>query len=277
MRRAVFLDRDDTLIANRSLEPAPGLKRGDHCDPSRVRLLDGALEACRLLRDAGYLLIVISNQGVVARGGGTIEQVRATNERMSELLVGEDGSPLLDGVYFCPYHPEGTVEPYNREHPWRKPQPGMILAACEEHGLDPSRCWVVGDAERDLEAGRRAGISEDRRILVWDEGGPTLLEAALRIVGSEPRAARATATLRTINGSALEDEAVRRALASAARALGDRTGVRVTATRFEDGVFEIEVEGGTAVALGVAAELRRSTNAWARATRDGALWPGGDA
>jgi histidinol-phosphate phosphatase family protein len=180
----VFLDRDDTLIAARSL-PAPPLPAapGDLVDPGLVRLLPGVLGACRRLKDAGYVLVVVSNQGVVARGGGTLEQVEAVNRRMMELLCeeGEPGRSLIEAVYWCPFHPKGTVARFAREHPWRKPGPGMVLAAAEELGLDLAASWLVGDAPRDVEAGVAAGLASGRCILIGT-GGPEDLAAAAEAI-----------------------------------------------------------------------------------------------
>lgn len=163
-RPAVFLDRDDTLIANQEVTagtPHPG----DLCDPALVRLLPGVASGLRRLHDAGFALVVVSNQGCIARGVGTIEQVEACNRRMRDLLRAEAGVEL-DGVYYCPYHPKGTVAPFNIEHPWRKPAPGMILAAAEDLGLDLSRSWMFGDSERDAEAAIAAGITPSRALLI---------------------------------------------------------------------------------------------------------------
>ncbi len=165
-RPAVFLDRDDTLIANREVTartPHPG----DLCDPALVRLLPGVATGLRRLRDAGFALVVVSNQGCVARGVCPVEQVEACNRRMRDLLRTEAGVELA-GVYYCPYHPKGTVAPFNVEHPWRKPAPGMMLAAAADLGLDLTRSWMIGDAERDAEAAVAAGIDSTRAILVSD-------------------------------------------------------------------------------------------------------------
>jgi D-glycero-D-manno-heptose 1,7-bisphosphate phosphatase len=189
-RPAVFLDRDETLIPSRSLPPPdpvpPGWVPGDLADPARVRLLPGALEACSRLRGAGFALIVASNQGVVARGGGTIAQVAQTFARLDELLS-VDGARLLDAAYFCPFHPQGTIPRYRREHPWRKPAPGMIVHAAAAQGVDLERSWVVGDSRRDIDAGIAAGIAPQRCILIGAQAAD-VLDAATRILGSLPRA-----------------------------------------------------------------------------------------
>lgn len=273
MTWAVFLDRDDTLIANRSLPPVVGVRPGDLADPSRVRLLDGALEGCRLLRRAGYSLVVVSNQGVVARGGATLEQVEATNDRLRSLLVAADGAPLLLDVLVCPYHPQGVVREYARDHPWRKPNPGMILHASEVHSLDLARSWVVGDSERDIEAGRRAGIPE-RHLILLDDSTPSVLAAALRILAHDAPRARSSASLRAAHPGLLNAERTRESVLSSGRALAERSGVRLLRLAIEDGRLDAEVDGPEIVALGFIAELRRITNRWHRARTGEALWSG---
>lgn len=146
-RRAVFFDRDDTLIACREVTPD-----GDLGDPALVRLLSGAAEACAALRREGWFIAVVSNQGGVARGKYGLDQVGACNQRLNELLEG-----AVDAFRFCPHHPRGIVCGLSTEHPWRKPAPGMLLDIAEKHGVDLAASWVVGDAERDIEAGLAAG------------------------------------------------------------------------------------------------------------------------
>lgn len=190
MQPAVFLDRDDTLIFNTTL-PAPanppaGWKPGDLYDPARVELMPGALEACRSLKAAGFPLVIVTNQGCVARGSATLDQVEAVNARVRQLLVSESGEPLIDGVYFVPYHPKGSVPEFTREHPWRKPQPGMLLQAAEDHGLDLGSSWMIGDMPRDCEAGVNAGLPAGRCLLCGPEGEhATVLEAAKVVLAGQ--------------------------------------------------------------------------------------------
>lgn len=187
MRPAVFLDRDDTLMeANTLPPPPPPAAPGDVCDPELVRLLPGAAEACRLLKEAGFAIVIVSNQGVVARGGATEQQVHAVNARLADLLAAHgspDQSPIVDAFYFCPFHPRGKVPYYIREHPWRKPGPGMLLAAAAEHQLDLSRSWLIGDAARDVEAGIAAGLRPERCLRIGSERAfATVLAAARHVV-----------------------------------------------------------------------------------------------
>lgn len=178
LKPAIFLDRDDTLMEANSLPPPPApAAPGDVVDPLLVRLLPGAREACGKLKAAGFGLVVVSNQGVVARGGATLEQVHEVNSRLADLL----GPGVIDAFYFCPFHPKGSLPEFTREHPWRKPGPGMVLAAAAELQLDIGSSWLVGDSERDIQAGVAAGIAAERCLLV----GPklSLLQAAARICG----------------------------------------------------------------------------------------------
>ncbi|MEO1007421.1 MAG: HAD-IIIA family hydrolase [Planctomycetota bacterium] len=175
-RPAVFFDRDDTLIRNTDL-PAEAFAgtRGDLADPRHVRLLPGAAEACRAARAAGFAVVVVTNQGVVARGGATLADVEATCDRMVELIEVDAGPGTVNAVLACPFHPRGTVPAFAREHPWRKPAPGMLQAARDLLGLDLESSWMVGDAERDIAAAVAAGLSPERCVRVG-EGAANLRE-----------------------------------------------------------------------------------------------------
>jgi D-glycero-D-manno-heptose 1,7-bisphosphate phosphatase len=156
---AVFLDRDNTLIAN----------DGDLGDPRKVVLRDGVPEGLRALRQAGYRLVVVTNQAGVARGAFSETDVDAVHQRIAHLVDhGARSRGLIDRFYYCPYHPEGTVREYQRDHPWRKPQPGMLLQAARDMGLDLTRSWMIGDQARDIVAGRAAGC---RTVLVGSANG----------------------------------------------------------------------------------------------------------
>lgn len=184
MNPGVFLDRDDTLIDTRGAtagSPHPG----DLFDPALVRLLPGAAAACRRLANAGYRLVVVSNQGCVGAGLCAPAAVEATNDRLRALLRQEHGVELA-GAYFSPARPGGR-DPRFAQDPlgWRKPAPGMILAAARELDLDLSASWVVGDSERDVQAGVAAGIPATRCILVGPgRTPPDLAGAAALILGS---------------------------------------------------------------------------------------------
>jgi D,D-heptose 1,7-bisphosphate phosphatase len=143
--KAIFLDRDDTLIED------PGYIN----HPDQVKLLDGVADALRELKEMGYKLIVASNQSAVARGIVTEEVLGEIHDRLKQLLA-EKGA-FLDQIYYCPYHPDGVIPKYRKESDWRKPNPGMLLAAASEMNIDISQSWCIGNSSRDVEAGLRAG------------------------------------------------------------------------------------------------------------------------
>lgn len=154
VQAAIFLDRDDTLIRN----------SGDLGDDSLVQLLPGVPEGLKQLKDMGFVLVVVTNQGGVARGAMTEADVDAVNQRIAHLIDESTGSlNLIDRFYYCPFHPEGRIDTYCKEHPWRKPSPGMIIQAARDMDLELGRSWMIGDSRRDMQAGTAAGC---RTILV---------------------------------------------------------------------------------------------------------------
>ncbi|GIW78045.1 MAG: hypothetical protein KatS3mg104_3108 [Phycisphaerae bacterium] len=159
MRRpAVFFDRDNTLIIG-----------NDYLgNPNEVKLVAGAAAAVAKCRALGYATVVVSNQSGVARGLFTEDDVRACNARMDQLLLEQNPAAVIDRHEYCPFHPDAKVEAYRQDSFLRKPKPGMILAAADALALDLARSWVVGDAPRDVAAGKAAGC---RTILIID---PTL-------------------------------------------------------------------------------------------------------
>jgi len=145
--KAVFFDRDHTLIED------PGYLR----EPDAVRLMPGAADAVRRLRDAGYKIIVVTNQSGVARGFLDEPTLDAIHARMKQLFA-DQGAPI-DAIYYCPYldGPEAVIERYRRDSELRKPRPGMFLLAAREHDIDLKASWAVGDSPRDADAGKAAG------------------------------------------------------------------------------------------------------------------------
>ncbi len=143
--RAIFLDRDDTLIED------PGYIN----NPKLVKLLDGVPEALAQLQALGYKLIVATNQSAVARGIVTEKVLGTIHNRLKRVLAEKDVT--LDGIYYCPYHPDGVVQKYRKESDCRKPNPGMLLKAAEEMDLNLSESWCIGNSSRDVEAGTKAG------------------------------------------------------------------------------------------------------------------------
>ncbi len=159
-RRAVFLDRDGTII-----EQVHHLR-----DPAEVRLLPSAGEALRALRKKGYAVVVVTNQSVVGRGLLSEDGLAAVHAEMCRQLAGVGVE--LDGYYYCPIAPAGS-EPLEIEHPDRKPGPGMLLRAARELDLNIARSFMIGDALTDTLAGRNAGCAST--ILVRTGYGATQL------------------------------------------------------------------------------------------------------
>ena len=143
--KAIFLDRDGTLIED------PGYLN----HPEQVKLLEGVAEALIELRNMGYMLIVVTNQSAVARGIVSEKVLGEIHNRMRQLLT-ERGA-YLDQIYYCPYHLDGVIPKYRKDSEWRKPNPGMLLAASEDMDIDLSQSWKIGDSSSDIEAGLRAG------------------------------------------------------------------------------------------------------------------------
>lgn len=268
MRPAVFIDRDDTLNVNTDL-PAQAWgtgRRGDLLNPAFVQLLPGAVEACLRLRQAGFVLIVYTNQSGVAFGSGTLRDIDATNDRLDALLTVE-GERLIEAFYASPFHPEGTCEPFNCAHEWRKPGSGMIAAAARELAIDLSRSWIVGDADRDRQAGIAAGIAPERALRIGEEQTyHDLAEAAdhiVRLTEREHGRGPATTLVRLrAESTALLDEAAETVLSSG-RAIAERTGVRVVSIDVSGGRVEAVLETHKLAAVGFASELRRAVNRWA--------------
>jgi D-glycero-D-manno-heptose 1,7-bisphosphate phosphatase len=146
---AVFLDRDGTLM-----------EEAHYCgDPARVRVIADVPAGLRQLKDAGYRLVIITNQSGIGRGYYTVADYEAVQARLFELL----GEGLIEATYFSPESPETPS-------PLRKPAPGMVLAAARDLGLDLARSWFVGDKAIDVQCGRNAGV---RAILVQTGYGRT--------------------------------------------------------------------------------------------------------
>lgn len=137
MRRAVFLDRDGTLM-----------EEVHYCsDPASVRVYPSAPEGLRRLKDAGFATFIVTNQSGIGRGLFTEAQYHAVQEE----LLRQIGPGLIDASYFCP---DAPWTPSTR----RKPEPGMLLEAAEAHGIDLASSFMVGDKCTDIDCGRRAGL-----------------------------------------------------------------------------------------------------------------------
>jgi D-glycero-D-manno-heptose 1,7-bisphosphate phosphatase len=139
MARALFLDRDGTLI----------LDKDYLADPAGVELVPGAAGALRRARELGYLLFLFTNQSGIGRGYHTIEDTHRCNARMLELIG--LGADLFAGNCIAPEAPD-------QPSLYRKPSPRFINEMVAQHGLDRAQSWMIGDRESDLDAGLNAGI-----------------------------------------------------------------------------------------------------------------------
>lgn len=145
-KRAVFLDRDGVL----------NVDSGYVSNSDDFHFIDGVIDACRAIKEKGYLLVIITNQSGIARGYFSEEQFHNLTEWMDWSLA--DRGVDLDGIYYCPHHAEKGIGEYKIDCDCRKPKPGMLLNAIEDLGIDPSQSILVGDKVSDLQAGLAAGI-----------------------------------------------------------------------------------------------------------------------
>ena len=170
-QKAIFLDRDGTI--NKYV----GFLR----NIDDFELIDGVAEAIKKINKLGYLVIVVTNQPVIARGEVSFDDLEKIHNKM-ETLLGREGA-YLDAIYYCPHHPdkgyEGERIELKIECGCRKPKPGMIYEAAKKFNIDLDKSWMIGDGENDIEAGKRAGcntvwISQNEKSL-----GQTATEKSL--------------------------------------------------------------------------------------------------
>jgi len=158
VNKAWFLDRDGTIIVDQDYLG----------DPEEVVLLDRACEALKLAQDAGYLLIIVTNQSGIARGYFSERDADRVDEQMCTLLA-QQGVTIAQ-IYRCPHHPEG-LPPYNIACTCRKPQTGLFRQAILEHDIDPLQSIACGDKRRDIERLGEVGIPEERLGVIGKRAG----------------------------------------------------------------------------------------------------------
>jgi D-glycero-D-manno-heptose 1,7-bisphosphate phosphatase len=170
VQAALFLDRD-------------GVINVDHAYVHRqeqFEFIDGIFELVRRARGAGYRVFVITNQAGIARGYYSEDDFHRLTAWMQGVFATE-GAPI-DHVYYCPYHAEHGLGRYKIDSPLRKPRPGMILQAADEHGIDLARSLLVGDMDTDIQAGEAAGVGRNLLFRPHEPPAPgriaRLLEAA---------------------------------------------------------------------------------------------------
>jgi D-glycero-D-manno-heptose 1,7-bisphosphate phosphatase len=149
-RPAIFIDRDGTLSE----------EVGYVNHPSRFRLFPWAVDAVRLVNRSGFLAVMVTNQAGVARGYFPESVVKEVHGAVERAMAA--GDARLDAIYYCPHHPEVGEAPYRLDCDCRKPRPGLLLRAADEHGIDLASSWVVGDRLGDLQlawtVGARAAL-----------------------------------------------------------------------------------------------------------------------
>jgi D-glycero-D-manno-heptose 1,7-bisphosphate phosphatase len=144
---AVFIDRDGTINE----------QMGYVNHVSRFRILPKVPQAIRMLNRHGFLVFVVSNQSGVARGYYPLDLVSTLHQLLVSRIKEKKAS--IDGIFFCPHHPEGSVPEFSRDCDCRKPKTGLIEQACRSFEIDLRRSFVVGDMCTDIELARRAGIT----------------------------------------------------------------------------------------------------------------------
>lgn len=180
MNKALFLDRDGTIIQDVSLTPQ-GEKSGAERfvrEPGQVVLIEGVAKAVALARMAGFKIIVVTNQSAIARGWLTEEKLALVHARMHALLAETDPAARIDDLYYCPFHEDGVVEVYAKKSPNRKPDIGMILEARQKHAVDLSASFMIGDTFTDMLCADRAGL---KKILVLTGFGKSAREECARL------------------------------------------------------------------------------------------------
>ncbi|MDL2357174.1 MAG: HAD-IIIA family hydrolase [Pseudomonadota bacterium] len=152
--KAVFIDKDGTLVDDLAW----------NVEPRRITLCGGAGPALRMLARLDYRFIIVSDQAAIAHGQVDEAAMGPMAHRLGDLLFRE--RLTLDGYYYCPHHPNGSVQRYAVNCFCRKPQPGLLLKAALEHEIDLRASWMIGARLHDIEAGNRAGC----RTLLIDNG-----------------------------------------------------------------------------------------------------------
>lgn len=180
--KALFIDRDGVLNemvydVNHGLLDSP--RR-----PEQLRVMPGAGDFLRQVREMGYAVIVVTNQPGIAKGTLTVNALDELHEMLARELARQGGGGW-DALYYCPHHPDGgpwKQPEYVMKCDCRKPAPGMLLHAAAEHGIALARSWMLGDGLTDVQAGRAAGC----RTLLLTRLKVNLLEKCFDLTGREP-------------------------------------------------------------------------------------------
>ena len=170
--KAVFLDRDGVINVDTGYI--------SHSDD--FVFIDGVIDACKAIKEKGYQIVVITNQSGIARGYFSEDEFMTLTEWMDWSLA--DKGVDIDGIYFCPHHPEKGIGELKQDCNCRKPQPGMILSAKNHLDIDLSQSFLVGDKMSDLQAGKNAGVATNILVRTGKEVTEEAAENADHVVGS---------------------------------------------------------------------------------------------
>ena len=163
MVKAVFLDRDGTLIEDKPYS----------VNPDDIELLPGVVDGLRALGGAGYDLIVVTNQSGIARGFYDARALAVMHDRLTAMLL--EAGIEIRAYYFCPHHVEGQIRRFARSCRCRKPGPGMILRAAWDWNVDLESSWTIGNCLTDAQAARAAGC----RAMIVERGRTTDLAVSV--------------------------------------------------------------------------------------------------
>ena len=170
-QKAIFLDRDGTINKYVGF-----LRKNDDFE-----LIPGVAETIKKFNDLGYLVIVVTNQPVIARGEISFEELEIIHNKM-ETLLGKEGA-YVDAIYYCPHHPhkgyEGEIPELKIECECRKPKPGMLLKAANDYNIDLSNSWMIGDSENDILSGKNAGCMTALISPNYEEFGQDIILTSL--------------------------------------------------------------------------------------------------
>ncbi len=146
MNRAIFLDRDGTINVDYHYIN----------DPAQIKLIPGVVKGLKKLQEAGFLLIVVSNQSGVGRGYFSEEKLKRINHRLKKLL--KEKGVILTAIYYAPYYPHAKDPKYREGEYFRKPNPGMLIQASKDYNIYIPSSYIIGDKESDIGAGINAGV-----------------------------------------------------------------------------------------------------------------------
>lgn len=152
MAHALFLDRDGVI----------NVDDGYVHRVEQLRFMPGIFEFCRVAAARGFALVIATNQSGIGRGLFAEEDYRVFTAALMARFAAE--GVAIAAAYHCPFHPTAGIGPYRRDHPWRKPHPGMLLDAARTLGLDLAGSVMIGDGARDMLAARAAGVGTAIRI-----------------------------------------------------------------------------------------------------------------